>query len=152
MLANHQQETAILLADLFDVPVAELLDWNCDESNDDDGQLLAEFLLGYADELDDLVLQFYESGWYRPLSPRKQSELAGTDTVLNDIEHSVETAARDYIPELQLQYRVGENSDDTDDDIEMLEARRELNLRTQLQKHFARFRNISASGPTTNST
>ncbi|KAF4324543.1 hypothetical protein BBO99_00001731 [Phytophthora kernoviae] len=137
----------MLLADLFNIPAAELITWNCDESKDSDGQLLAEFLLGDSDDLNDLVLQFYESGWYRPLSPRKQSELAGTDTVLNDIEHSVETAARDYIPE----YRVGENSDDTDDDIEMLEARRENNLRTQLQKHFARFRSITASGSAINS-
>ncbi|KUF93070.1 40S ribosomal protein S27 [Phytophthora nicotianae] len=77
-------------------------------------------------------------------------EQADSDRILNDIEQNVETAARDYVPELQVQTRVGENSDETEE-MDILEAQREHHLRVQLQKHFAKFRHIPTAVTTTSS-
>ncbi|KAL4175268.1 hypothetical protein KRP22_000236 [Phytophthora ramorum] len=136
------QAAAVCLAELFEVPMAELLVWK--DIRGDDGEQLAEFLLGDDAHQSHLALWFYQRGWYRPLSPRKQSEQTGADRALNDVEHSVETAARDYVPELQVQTRVGENADDAEE-MDILEAQREHHLRIQLQKHFAQFRYVSAA-------
>ncbi|KAL4136708.1 hypothetical protein PRIC2_000237 [Phytophthora ramorum] len=136
------ESPAVCLAELFEVPMAELLVWK--DIRGDDGEQLAEFLLGDDAHQSHLALWFYQRGWYRPLSPRKQSEQTGADRALNDVEHSVETAARDYVPELQVQTRVGENADDAEE-MDILEAQREHHLRIQLQKHFAQFRHVSAA-------
>ncbi|KAE9027303.1 hypothetical protein PF011_g2106 [Phytophthora fragariae] len=138
---SHHCGAVSCLAQLFDVPTAELLLWK--DRRGDDGEQLAEFLLGDETHQSHLALRFYQRGWYRPLSPRKQSDHSGTDRVLNDIEHNFETAARDYVPELQVQARVGENADEAEE-LETLEAQREHRLRIQLQKHFAQFRVVSA--------
>ncbi|KAG6598084.1 40S ribosomal protein S27 [Phytophthora cinnamomi] len=139
IFSHHYRGAASCLAGLFDVPAAELILWK--DKRGDDGELLAEFLLGDDTHQRHLALRFYQRGWYRALSPRKQSDQSGTDRILDDIEHSVETAARDY---LQVQMRVGENADEADE-LETLEAQREHRLRIQLQKHFAQFRHISAA-------
>lgn len=76
----------------------ELLEWK--DKRGDEGEMLAQFLVGDEARQGHLALQFYQRGWFRPLSPRKQSEQAGADHVLNDIEGSVEMAARDYVPEV----------------------------------------------------
>ncbi|RLN92879.1 hypothetical protein BBJ28_00010073 [Nothophytophthora sp. Chile5] len=134
------QTAAVCLAELFAVPVAVLLSWK--DSKSDDGQLLAEVLLHGDDRQRQLALKFYQRGWYRPLDPRRQPEQDDTDRVLNDIQYSLETAARDYIPELQVESRISEDDDDVDE-METLEAHRERRLRVQLQKHFAKFRSVS---------
>ncbi|KAK1941643.1 hypothetical protein P3T76_006707 [Phytophthora citrophthora] len=142
ILSHHYRGAAPCVAGLFNIPMEELLEWK--DKRDDEGEMLAAFLIGDETRQSQLVLQFYQRGWYRPLSPRKQSEQAGADHILTDIEYNVETAARDYVPELQDQIRVGENTDEAEE-MEVLEAEREHNLRIQLQKHFAQFRNISTT-------
>ncbi|KUF77189.1 hypothetical protein AM587_10013635 [Phytophthora nicotianae] len=139
---------APLIGELFEVSVDELLEWK--DKRGDDGTMLAEFLLGDEDHRSHLALLFYQRQWYRPLFPRKQFEQADSDRILNDIEQNVETAARDYVPELQVQTRVGENSDETEE-MDILEAQREHHLRVQLQKHFAKFRHIPTAVTTTSS-
>ncbi|KAL3668286.1 hypothetical protein V7S43_006379 [Phytophthora oleae] len=126
----------------------KLLEWK--DKRGDEGEMLATFLIGDETHQSHLVLQFYQRGWYRPLSPRKPSEQVGTDRILTDIEYNVETVARDYVPELQDQTRVGEKTDEAQE-MEVMEAEREYHLRIQLQKHFAQFRHISATSSSSNS-
>ncbi|KAF1790427.1 hypothetical protein GQ600_18355 [Phytophthora cactorum] len=102
IISHHYRGAAALIGELFEVPVDDLLEWR--DKRGDDGTMLAGFLLGDEAHRSRLALRSYQHRWYRPLSPRKQSD---TDCVLNDIEQSVETAARDYVPELQVQTRVG---------------------------------------------
>ncbi|KAG7393500.1 hypothetical protein PHYPSEUDO_007337 [Phytophthora pseudosyringae] len=148
-ILSHHRGAAACIAELFEVALGELLEWK--DNRGDDDEMFAEYLLGDGAHQRHLALRFYQRGWYRPLSPRKQSEQAGVDRALKAIEHSVETAARDYVPELQVQTRVGENADETEE-LEILEVQREHQLRLQLQKHFAQFRHISTSATTTTTT
>ncbi|KAG2763095.1 hypothetical protein JG687_00016014 [Phytophthora cactorum] len=139
IISHHYRGAAALIGELFEVPVDDLLEWR--DKRGDDGTMLAGFLLGDEAHRSRLALRSYQHRWYRPLSPRKQSD---TDCVLNDIEQSVETAARDYVPELQVQTRVGGSAEEAEE-VEILEAQRDHHLRVQLQKHFAQFRHINAS-------
>ncbi|ETN24350.1 hypothetical protein PPTG_20783 [Phytophthora nicotianae INRA-310] len=148
IISHYYPGAAPLIGELFEVSVDELLEWK--DKRGDDGTMLAEFLLGDEDHRSHLALLFYQRQWYRPLFPRKQFEQADSDRILNDIEQNVETAARDYVPELQVQTRVGENSDETEE-MDILEAQREHHLRVQLQKHFAKFRHIPTAVTTTSS-
>ncbi|KAG3239460.1 hypothetical protein PI124_g15598 [Phytophthora idaei] len=139
IISHHYRGAAALIGELFEVPVDDLLEWR--DKRGDDSTMLAGFLLGDEAHRSRLALRSYQHRWYRPLSPRKQSD---ADCVLNDIEQSVETAARDYVPELQVQTRVGGSAEEAEE-VEILEAQRDHHLRVQLQKHFAQFRHINAS-------
>lgn len=143
------------LAQIFAVPERKLLSWHAHEPED-----LARSLLQSDEHQKLLLLQFYQNGWHRaPCAVASASSSDGGDPVdvsasvtataieLEHLELAVEDAVRDFVPELQMQRPVG--GYDPDDDArelysDTMDAAHEHEMRTTLERHFARFRTTRA--------
>ncbi|KAF4047447.1 hypothetical protein GN244_ATG00152 [Phytophthora infestans] len=93
IILHHYQGAAARLSELFEISLDELIEWK--DKREDDGTMLAMFLLRDEAHRSHLALRFYQRRWYRPLSPRKLhvSEQVDADRVLNDIDKCRESCA-----------------------------------------------------------
>lgn len=104
-----------------------------------------------------LALQFYQNGWRKPIVPSHHQQhsdqqqydegLLGEvhDSELIRLESEVETAVRDFVPELQVPSHFDPASDERDLFGDDMDAQRESQMRATLQRHFAQFRLSSSA-------